>query len=57
MSILYLNSYGKIKSDELEKQIKITDESERKFEDFISNFDLIKKENNLLEKINIQKIV
>ena len=55
LSILYLNSYGKIKSDELEKQIKITDESERKFEDFISNFDLIKKENNLLEKINIQK--
>ncbi|WP_024775489.1 nitrate- and nitrite sensing domain-containing protein [Aliarcobacter cibarius] len=55
LSILYLNSYGKIKNDELEKQIKITDESERKFEDFISNFDLIKKENNLLEKINIQK--
>ncbi|MCT7588814.1 methyl-accepting chemotaxis protein [Aliarcobacter butzleri] len=52
LSILYLNSYGKIKKDELEKQIKSSNENWKQLNDFIENFNLIKKDNNLLEKIN-----
>ncbi len=52
LSILYLNSYGKIKKDELEEQIKSSNENWKQLNDFIENFNLIKKDNNLLEKIN-----
>ncbi|MFW2608687.1 hypothetical protein, partial [Aliarcobacter butzleri] len=38
LSILYLNSYGKIKTDELEKQITSSNENWKQLNDFIENF-------------------
>lgn len=43
LSILYLNSYGKVKSDELAQQINISNQSQKKFDEFISDFELAKK--------------
>jgi len=55
LSILYLNSYGKVKSDELEQQINISNQSQKKFDEFISDFELAKKDKNVLEKIDVFK--
>ena len=55
LSILYLNSYGKVKSDELAQQINISNQSQKKFDEFISDFELAKKDKNLLEKIDVFK--
>ncbi|MFW3346265.1 methyl-accepting chemotaxis protein [Aliarcobacter butzleri] len=52
LSILYLNSYGKIKKDELEKEIINSNQESKELNQFIESFDLIKKDNNLLEKID-----
>ncbi|QKF78455.1 methyl-accepting chemotaxis protein [Arcobacter defluvii] len=55
LSILYLNSYGKINKNELEVQIKNSDINLKILNDFIENFKLIKDDNNLLEKIDLYK--
>lgn len=55
LSILYLNSYGKVKSDELIQQINISNQSQKKFDEFISDFELAKKDKNVLEKIDVFK--
>ena len=55
LSILYLNSYGKVKSDELAQQINISNQSQKKFDEFISDFELAKKDKNVLEKIDVFK--
>jgi methyl-accepting chemotaxis protein len=55
LSILYLNSYGKNKKDELLTQIKNSDENLKLLNTFVESFKLIKDDNNLLEKINLYK--
>ncbi|MDD3008772.1 MAG: methyl-accepting chemotaxis protein [Arcobacter sp.] len=55
ISILYLNSYGKNKKDELLTQIKNSDENLQLLNTFIESFKLIKDDKNLLEKINLYK--
>ncbi len=55
LSILYLNSYGKNKKDELLTQIKNSDENLQLLNTFVESFKLIKDDNNLLEKINLYK--
>ena len=55
LSILYLNSYGKNKKDELLTQIKNSDENLQLLNTFIESFKLIKDDKNLLEKINLYK--
>ena len=55
LSIIYLNSYGKINKQELENQIKISNDSLNKLNDFIEEFELIKDDNNLLKKIELFK--
>jgi hypothetical protein len=55
ISILYLNSYGKNKKDELLTQIKNSDENLQLLNTFIESFKLIKDDKNLLEKLNLYK--
>ncbi|MDX4068584.1 methyl-accepting chemotaxis protein [Aliarcobacter skirrowii] len=54
VAISYLNSYGANK-EVLDKQINLSLNSEKKLEDFINNFNLVKNDLHLLEKIEILK--
>ncbi|QKF72608.1 NIT sensor-containing MCP-domain signal transduction protein [Aliarcobacter faecis] len=55
LSIIYLNSYGKMKEDDLKKQISSSVISQKNLENFVDNFILIKNDNNLLEKLELLK--
>ncbi|RBQ30820.1 chemotaxis protein [Arcobacter sp. FW59] len=53
IAVLYIKNYGDtIYKEKLENQIKVNIASQKKLEDFINNFELIKKDKNLLDKLD-----
>lgn len=56
LAVLYIKNYGEeINKDEFEKQIKSSISTQKELENFINNFELIKKDKILLEKLEVLK--
>ncbi|WP_418181011.1 methyl-accepting chemotaxis protein [Aliarcobacter lanthieri] len=56
LAVLYIKNYGEeINKDEFERQIKSSISTQKELENFINNFELIKKDKILLEKLEVLK--